>query len=98
MVNFKIFNNRVKIFDGWQIKKKNFADELINIYVLHPDCELFKTRTFLSMKLEWATHNFLYNLNILIKSTKDVDLNFNLPWYEKIGYTIFGSLFWIFIK
>lgn len=75
------------------VSKKDFdgvIDELLKFE------ELKRTRK--SLKLEWATHNFLYNIGYEKDRTKDVDFDFVQSRKEKILYGIAGRISWIFIK
>ena len=85
------------IFDSYKVSKKCFHSTLKQIRCLHPKSEIWNRKEWL-MQLEWATHNFLYNLHILRSHTADVDLNYPQCFLAKIGYTIFGAIAWLFIK
>ena len=96
-MKYIITNNNLHLIDSYKIRKKNFDGELNRIMGLHPNSEIWK-RTRSSMKLEWATHNGLYNLKYKRERTKNADLNYPQKWYAKIGYFFGGCMFWLFIK
>ncbi len=97
MINYIISQNNLKIFDSWQISKRDFRNTLEQIKKENLDSSVWN-RSFCSMIKEWAFHNFIYRLHIKREHTKDVDINYPLEWYEKIFYTLFGWIAWLFIK
>jgi len=101
-MKFTVVKDDITIYDSYLISKKRFDLCLgeISRYITENsiDCDVFKERSYLSLKLEWSTHNFLYKLNIKPSQTKDVDLNVPQKWYEKVGYSVCGLFGWIFIK
>ena len=97
-MRYRVFDNRVKLIDSYLVPKRKFSRELTAIRNLHPDIPLWKTRSIRSMRLEWAAHNLLYDLGIRRTLTADVDLNYELRWYQKVGFGILGSFALLFIK
>lgn len=92
----KTFDN-LHIDYSFRVVKKDF-DGVLDYYHQRGDHEvLFASRSFLSLKLEWAAHNFLYDLGIAVDRTRDVDLQTPRKWYEPIFYAIVGGIGWIFI-
>ena len=96
-MEYTVSDNNLQLIDSYKVSKKRFDGELNRIEAIHPVSDVWK-RSRCSMKLEWATHNGLYALGIKRDHTKDVDINYPQKWYAKVGYTICGALFWIFIK
>ncbi len=94
---YTISDSDLKIFDSYKVSKKDFCEVLYGIERREPNYKVWCRAKWL-MSLEWATHNALYCLHIKRSSTKDVDLNYPLAWYEKFGYTIVGAIVWLFIK
>lgn len=97
-IQYELSDVDLKVFDSYNVSKKEFEPFINYVKEENPDVSLFKKRKVWHMCLEWAAHNFLYILHICRSSTKDVDLNYPLPWYEKIGYVIIGGIGWLFIK
>lgn len=94
---YTVSQNNIHIIASWRISKKEFDAKLDNIAALYPDCEVLIRRKRWHLKFEWATHNALYDLGIARERTADIDLNYPLKWYAKIGYAIAGFFVWIFI-
>lgn len=91
-----ITKSNIQIKDSAFIRKKFFQPVLDYAHMEYPYCEALQ-RSDLSLKMEWATHNFLYRLNIKRERTKDVDLNYPCDKPEWL-YIVCGCLCWIFIK
>ena len=96
-MRYKIYADRIKLFDSCFVKKDKFTSELNRIRNLHPTCHLW-IRSVNSLCREWAVHNWAYSLGIKRDKTEDVDLNFEQKWYEKLGYFIIGSIALLVIK
>lgn len=96
-MKYKIFSNRIKLFDSCFIRKDRFQFEIDKIRNLYPTCHLW-ARSDNSIKREWAAHNWAYSLGIKRDKTADVDLNFEQKWYDKLGYFIIGSIALLVIK
>lgn len=96
-MRYKIFKDRIKLYDSYTVSKKQFEKELKEIRTGNPDCLLW-IRTIKSMKCEWAAHNLAYLLHINREKTKDCDLNFEQSKYLQLLYWIFGNIAFLFIK
>ena len=96
-MKYKILENRIKILESWMMSKEEFLNVLDEIQKLYPDHVAFM-RTRKSMLLEWYAHNLLYRLGIKKDKTADVDLDYPLSWYMKLGYWILGTLGKLFTK
>lgn len=97
MVDYTATINNVHIFDSYAVPKKRYDRELSRIHIFNPECEVFAQRSMRSLKSEWATHSFLYDVGLWKSRTKDVDLNVPMAWYKEWAYFIVGALVWIFI-
>ena len=94
-MKYKIYGDRIKLFDSCFIKKAKFASELDRIRNLHPTCHLW-IRSVNSLRREWAVHNWAYSLGIKRDKTADVDLDFEQKWYVKLAYFLAGTVaLWI---
>lgn len=96
-MKYKIYADRVKLLDSYLVPKAKFSLELNKVRNLHPTCSLW-FRSDKSIRREWGAHNLAYALGINRNKTKDVDLNFEQKWYEKLGYFIVGSIALLVIK
>lgn len=94
---YRVYKDRIKLYNSYEISKKLFTAELLDIKENNPDCALWN-RSIASMRREWATHNLAYLLKIKRNKTKDCDLNFTQPWYLSFLYFIFGSVSLLIIK
>ena len=93
----RVYGNRVKLFDSYQVSKSKFETELNVIRYLHPTCLLWK-RSVGSLRREWAAHNLAYALGIKRDKTKDVDLDYEPRWYHKLLYGVVGTIALALIK
>lgn len=57
-MDYNVTDNNVHINRSCEIPKRDFQSSLLHIRGLYPDCKVFINRTLLSLKLEWACHNF----------------------------------------
>lgn len=73
---------------------KRFFDWVLNH---HSGNEVLNHRSRFSLKMEWAVHNFLYNIGYNRKQTESVDLDYPCDKPEWV-YKLFGVLVWPFIK
>lgn len=96
-MKYKIFGDRIKLFDSCFIPKDGFQLEIDKIRNFHPTCHLW-VRSDKSIRREWAAHNWAYSLGIKRDKTADVDLNFEQKWYTKLFYFVAGSVAMLFIK
>lgn len=97
MMAYEVTSHNIRISDSYEVSKHGFDAILDDLKHRHPDCEVWH-RSRWSLKAEWAVHNALYSLGIAREHTKDVDLNYPLPWYAILFYWLAGSFLWIFIK
>lgn len=96
-MNYRIYGDRVKIFDAYLIPKDRFEPELNVIRYKEPKCRLWK-RSIGSLRREWAAHTLAYNLGIKRGQTADVDLDYEPRWYHNLLYGIVGTIALAFIK
>ena len=94
--DYIISDHNLKIYDSFEVKKKDFKPTLVAIEEREPNYAVWN-RGKNQMCLEWACHNACYFLNIKRSSTKDVDFEFPQAWYIRWAYAIIGCLVWIFI-
>lgn len=87
----------IHIKDSYKVPKKDFKKKLDEKRMENPNSEVWR-RSYNSLYREWAVHNACYALGLWCEQTKDVDFNYPLSWYEKLGYSFFGVVVWIFIK
>ena len=90
-MKYKIYGDRVKLFDSYLVPKSKFGRELGAIRNLHPFCRLWK-RSEGNIIREIATHNLLYSLNIRRDKTKDTDLDYEPKWYHNLAYGVIGTI------
>ena len=90
-MKYKIFGNRIKLYDSCFVPKARFKAELDRIRNLHPTCHLW-ARSDSSLRREWAAHNWAYALGIKRDKSADVDLNFEQKWYSKLAYFLVGTI------
>lgn len=94
-MRYKIYGDRVKLFDSYQIPKAKFSRELGGIRNLHPTCRLWR-RSEANIKREWAAHNLAYSIGISRSRTTDVDLDYEPKWYHNLFYWVVGTVaLWI---
>lgn len=96
-IEYKLEKNNIHVVDSYKVPKKKIKPFLTELRKRHEHVVL-ENRSDCSLKSEWVTHTFLYNLKIRRSSTKDVDLNYPQKWYVKIGYIVVGILGLIFTK
>lgn len=97
-MQYYVTPNNIHIYDSWIYSKFGFQDRLELIEQEHPECQVFYYRSYWHMKMEWATHSFLYNLGYKPDETSNVDLNYPQKWYVKVLYALTGPLAWVFIR
>ena len=97
MVSYSITENNLHINDSAYVPKCAFRRNLVAIHELHPNSEVWK-RSYCSLELEWAAHNFLFMLGLFKSHTESVDLNYPQRWWVTLGYWIVGAVGWIFIN
>ena len=94
---YYINDSNINIKNSCKISKKSFQNiinEMRSKYVN----SVLQNRLDYSLKMEWAVHNFLYNLGIQKSRTKDVDLNYPQNWREKLLYNVLGPIAWLLIR
>ena len=96
-MKYKIYGDRVKLFDSCLVSKKKFSRELGMIRNLHPTCRLWK-RSEGNIRREWAAHSLAFNLGIRRDKTEDVDLEFEQRWWMSLFYFIVGNIALLIIK
>ena len=96
-MKYKIFGNRIKLYDSCRIPKDRFQFEIDKIRNLHPTCHLW-IRSDGSIKREWATHSLAFNWGIRRDKTADVDLEFEQSWWMSLFYFIVGNIALLIIK
>ena len=96
-MKYKIYGDRVKLFNSYAVPKSKYSFELKKIRSLHPDCLLWG-RSEKSICREWASHTLAYVLGIRRERTADCDLNFEQKWYVRLGYWIVGNIALLVIK
>lgn len=96
-MKYKIYGDRVKLFDSYLVPKKKFSRELGMIRNLHPTCRLWK-RSENNIRREWASHNLAYAIGINRDRTADVDLDYEPKWYHNLFYFIIGTIALCVIK
>ena len=90
-MEYKVFDNRIKIYDSYKASIDQMREELDKLQELYPNHPVWN-RTRISLKHEWAAHSLLYALDYKKDKTKDVDLEYPQKWYMKIVYSILGNL------
>lgn len=96
-MQYRIYGDRVKLFDSYLVPKDRFELELNVIRYNNPTCRLWK-RSIGSLRREWAAHNFAYALGISRDRTESVDLDYEPRWYHKLIYGVVGTIALLFIK
>ena len=91
-------DNNIHIEDSYQVSKKAFGSILDEIKEQGYGKNVFANRKIVSMKLEWACHNFCYKLGIFKSHAKDVDINWPQKWYVNWAYNVLGCIARIFIS
>lgn len=96
-MDYRIFGDRVKIFDAFLVPKARFESELNVIRYMNPKCGLWK-RSMGSLRREWASHVLAYNLGIRRDKTADCDLDYEPRWYQNLAYWVVGNIALLVIK
>ena len=94
---YYINDSNINIKNSCEISKKSFQNIINEIRSKFVNSVL-QNRSDYSLKMEWAAHNFLYNLGIQKSRTKDVDLNYPQNWREKLLYNVLGPIAWLLIR
>ena len=98
MKNITVSANNIHIEESYDVSKKEFNLYIDTAMLINPSNLVTKNRSRFSLKMEWATHNFLYKIGLFKSHTADVDLNYPQKWYITALYCIAGMFSWIFIK
>ena len=96
-MKYRIYGDRVKLYDSCFVHKGKFELELNVIRYYHPTCRLWK-RSIGSLRREWAAHNLAYALGINRERTASVDLDYEPRWYHNILYGVVGTIALLVIK
>lgn len=91
---YDITEDCITIIKGWNLPKREYGYVLDCIEKAHPTCKVFN-RKRASLKLEWACHSFLYQMQIARERTKDIDLDKDAD-HKAWLYCICGCLIWFF--
>jgi len=95
--HYAIDNGNLHIVESHTISKRDFAVVFDLLRRWHPNCQAWKRRDA-SLRREWATHNLCYDLHFRRDLTADVDLNYPVTFWVKVGYGIVGTIALILIK
>ena len=57
-MEYRVFDNRIKIFDSYKYSIDQMRIELDNLQELYPDHPIWN-RSSMSLKYEWAAHTLL---------------------------------------
>ena len=97
MIKYTIAKDNLHLVDSYKVPTRRFDRELNQIEAIHPKSDVWK-RSRRSMRREWTTHNGLYSLGLFRSHTKDVDINYPQPLWEKAAYAIGSFIFWPFVE
>ena len=97
MPEYQAVVGNIHILDSYKVSKHDFKEVIEKIAEDNPLCLVQKNRSMFSLKMEWATHNFLYKIGFEPDRTRDVDLNWPMKWWIQLAYEICGVLTWLFI-
>ena len=85
----------VIIWNSYKIRELSKMRQVLK-YIKETHPGILNNRSEFSMLNEWRSHNLLYNLKILRNRTKDVNINYKLPLWAEIGYTILSPFYFNF--
>lgn len=97
MPEYSISCTNIHIIDSYAVSKKMFKTVLSTIKEDNPTNPVVLNRSMFSMKMEWATHNFLYMVNYERERTCDVDINWPMKFLQRMAYCLCGMFSWLFI-
>ena len=89
---YAVRKNEITIYDSYSISKYDITRVLISLRNKFPDNNVIKNRTFKSLQHEWFVHNLCYKLHILRSRTVNVDFEYPIKWYFKVGYKCLGPI------
>lgn len=90
-LRYNISNNSIQIVDSYKYNNKEIDNALHELNIKFSDHIVFK-RQLKSLKNEWISHNLLYKLGLYKDRTRDVDFEYPIKWYYRIGYYILSKL------
>jgi hypothetical protein len=96
--DYYIAEDYIRIYSSYLVPKRDFRSVLEEICDDNPQCPVVQNRSVCDMSLEWAVHNFVYDLGFNREETKDADLNWPRKNWEKIVYNVLGVLVWPWIR
>lgn len=85
----QILSDRIKIIDSYTITDRSKMKEIIYA-IQHAHSEIKFDRDYNLLISEWVAHNRMYKWGIRRDKTKDVDLEFEEKWYNKLIFKIIG--------
>lgn len=97
-LTYTVSPNNVHLEDSYRVQKQAFGPKLKAMRELYPDSLVWKNRSLKSLEREWAVHNVLHAMGIFKSRTASIDLNWPQGWIFRLGYALFGTLVWPFIK
>ena len=94
MLDVLVSENNIHIYDSYLISsRKEMKEQISDIKSWYPSHPIFDIPEYILIA-EWCSHNLLYNLGLFQYRTKDVDLNYNKSWIEKIVYVLVSLFYW----
>ena len=86
-LSVRLSENNIHIEDSFKIIDKTIMSIMLNKIVKKAIEEGYSyKRSIKSWINEWVAHNYLYNKNKHIDSTKSVDLNDDESFFKRLGY------------
>ena len=96
-MEYTLTHNNLHIIKGYSVRKWNMRKELRTVKAqTHPGETVVFERSMFSLKMEWITHNFLFEIGYKREQTENPDLN-NPCDRPEWQYIIVGLLTWIFV-
>ncbi len=97
MMEYTLSLDNLHIVKGYKIHKWNMRKELKKVKEnAHPGETIVFRCSMFSLKMEWISHNFLYNIGYKREQTGDPDLN-NPCDRPEWQYIVFGLGVWLFV-
>ena len=99
MKDFKydVSENNIKLVNSYLVSKVFFDGILSQLKYEFPEHAIW-SRSFNSLRREWASHNLAYSLGFKRDRTADCDLNVGQKWYIRLAYDIIGTFALLVIK